>query len=164
MTKKRNNLFLFMLLCLFINVSFALNTDESEPLQIQANQADFDKQKGISTYHGNVVLLQGTTHVTGNFGVAYFDTNNQIKQATVTGKPAHYWTIPEANKPELHVFGEKIDLYPEKHIAIATGNARVEQNKDHLSGDRIVYNLTTHEVHAFSNNKNRTSILLTQKK
>lgn len=164
MANKINNYLILFLFVWFTNISLALPNDESQPLMIQAKQADYDKQKGISTYQGNVMLTQGNARATGNIGIAYFDENNQIKQATLKGNLAHYWTTPKENQSELHVWGEKIDLYPDKDIVIVTGQARVEQNHDRLTGDRIVYNLTTHEVHATSNTKQRTSMTLIQKK
>lgn len=52
---------------LFVPVmTMALPADRQQPIKISSDSVDIDNKKGVSVYHGNVVMTQGTTRITGD--------------------------------------------------------------------------------------------------
>ena len=55
------------LLCILVSqFSLALPDDRQQPIHISADNALRDEKKGITIYRGNVVLNQGSLHISAN--------------------------------------------------------------------------------------------------
>ncbi|MGE8358313.1 MAG: lipopolysaccharide transport periplasmic protein LptA, partial [Microvirgula sp.] len=65
----------------------AEQADRSKPINIEADQASLDQQKGVTVYEGNVILTQGTSKLTAaKLTVNQDKAGNQF--GTAIGNPA----------------------------------------------------------------------------
>ncbi|WP_174224086.1 lipopolysaccharide transport periplasmic protein LptA [Legionella beliardensis] len=144
---------------------FALDTDKNVTAQLAADTADLNQQAHQGTYIGNVQFDQGTTHLRATKAITKVNQHNKLTFAQALGtdkEPAHFWTQTDANKPPLHAYALKINYYPERHLIVLIGNARIEQGEDSLSAPKITYNTEKKHVISQGDNKMRTTIIFHQ--
>lgn len=135
---------LLLLNLLVSSAAFALKSDDTATVYITAESAELDRSTGVGVYRHDVKIDQGSTHITGETITTRNDANNKIEEAIVEGGPeilAHYWTLPEADKPELHAKAKIIQFYPQKQYAILIGNASITQGNNSIQGQRIEYDI-----------------------
>lgn len=148
---------------LFSLSAFALDTDKNEPLYVNADTVSIDNKTGLSTYEGNVVVNNGSTHLTAQRATVQVDKNNQIEEANVYGNDtaqAHYWTLTDLKKPEMHAYADHITLFPKKHLIYLIGHAKVNQGADSYAAPRIEYNTETQHVFSAKSNQGQTVIVI----
>ena len=158
------------LLLLLISLSlpalvFAVNADKSLPMKINADSTVYNREKGVATFLGHVVIDQGSTHVQGDKVVLHFNEQHQLKEAIVYGKPAKVQTLPNGQKAILHARAETIYYYPLKHQIVLIKNAWAEQAGNVLQGPTLTYNTETQviETSATHRDRGRTTIILQPK-
>lgn len=121
--------------------SQALPSDQNQKLFITADSADINSLTGIGVYQGNVVIDQGTTHVSGNT-VTTHSKDNQVYEVIVEGTDdnlAIYKTTTDADKPDLVATAKTIQYYPQRHYAILLQKAHVTQGENSISGEHLEY-------------------------
>ena len=137
----------FAILIFCIGSSQALDNDHFLPYNITSTSALHNSQKNITTFSGNVVVIQGTTKLTGDKAVIMHPKNsNTIKTMITTGTPAVYSTIPQSGKGRIYASADTITYYPQTHHALLVNNAVIIQEQNKLSGKRILYNTLTKTV------------------
>src|SRR5690348_4229078 len=124
----------------------AKQTDSSQPVLVKADNSVMDQDKGIATLTGHVNLDQGTMHVEGDKAVGYFDQNNQIQRAVVTGNPAHFHQTLDDNSL-VHGSASTIDYQVSDNIVILTGDAVVvHEGQGDFHGAKLTYNTDTGSI------------------
>lgn len=136
----------FLILCLscLISISYALDSDQKQPLLISSDTADLNNQTGVGIYTGNVTIDQGSTHVRGNKVTSYSE-NNKITQVIVEGDKktqARYESMVDPKKPPLIAIADTIQYFPDKNYAILLGHAYVQQGENSIAGEHLEYDLT----------------------
>ncbi|MCD6045407.1 MAG: hypothetical protein K0R48_570 [Gammaproteobacteria bacterium] len=143
MTRVKRNLFILCLSCI-ISVSYAVDSDQQQPLLIASDTADLNSQTGIGIYTGNVTIDQGSTHVRGDKVTSYSE-NNKITLVVAEGdkkKQARYENTVDPNKPPLIAIADIIKFFPQKNYAILLGHAYVQQGENSIAGEHLEYDLT----------------------
>jgi lipopolysaccharide export system protein LptA len=123
---------------------YALKEDDSAPVYVVAKSAELDRSTGRNTFRENVKIDQGSTHITGDSATTQNDATNRVEEVIIIGnskKLAHYWSLPEINKPELHARALIIKFYPEKQYVILLGSASIIQGADSIKGARLEYDI-----------------------
>lgn len=148
MSKLFINLSRKLLLTLLLG-SFALSysalssaqQDETKlPIEVTADRLVSQDQKGISVYTGNVVITQGTTQIKGD-KVTLHHPNRKISQAIILGKPATFKRFIPEEKNWVNGHAKTITYDTQKKTVLLEGDAFVNQeNKNSISGPRILYN------------------------
>lgn len=146
---------LIMLSMLIVQTCFALKSDESQPIQIEANHATADQLKMITVFSGNVVVTRGSMIVHSNTAEASQDTGG-YKTIHMVGTPV---TFSQLNDDGEKTEGQCNDFnYNTKNnLAILTGRARVKKGDNLVMGDKLTYNTQTQVYSANSNNANGVS-------
>lgn len=142
LTKASLKCLLMMALFFLHSTLFALESDKHALMQVSADTADLNQLTHFGVYKGNVEVNQGSTHLRANKAFTQSDKNNKLKFAKAFGDhaiPAHFWTETDEKKPPLHAWALEIRYFPEKHLIVLLGNARVEQGEDSLSAPKITY-------------------------
>jgi lipopolysaccharide export system protein LptA len=134
--------------------------DASFPIAIEADSAEFDNKKGTATYHGHVVMKQGTRHLSSETLIITKNTDGKIKSLLATGNPAHLSAQPNPEKPKTAGKANTIEFYPSENKFILTGSAQLTQNENLIQGSKLTYNLTTKVLVAESNRNERTTVIL----
>lgn len=132
-----------LILCAFyITPVLALDSDQKEPLHIKSDSFIYNYKSGMDVYEGNVMMDQGTTHITADKLITKKNASHKIREAIAHGnlKLAHYWTIPELNKPELHTHAKTIKFYPTENKVVFEEDVLVTQGENRFQGALVLYN------------------------
>lgn len=168
-----NNSVLFALAIslLFPLQAIALNTDSSQPMNIEADRVDIDDEKGTNIFTGNVVITRGSIRISGDKVVVYRDKQKNLDKIHSTGKPAHFQQTPD-NK-NVPVIAEAKELFFDavKEILIMRRDGKILQGGDTFTGDHIIYDSKRNKITAkqsestsgSKNNKGRVHITIQPK-
>ncbi len=133
----------------FTSQAIALSSDREKPIHITSDSADLDDAAGIATYYGNVVMTQGSTQLKGST-ITIYTSNRDIQRIVSEGgdELAHYQEDQDKNKGILNAWGETINYNLSTETVELIKQARLVQNGDTFTGDRIEYNQSKEIVNA----------------
>jgi lipopolysaccharide export system protein LptA len=101
----------------------ALKSDADQPINIRARSVAANEKTGVSTYRGNVVLIQGSLRIEADrLEVTLHDGRTDLIRAW--GKPLHMYTRTDAGeeirataaRAEYHGKARRLDLYDEVEL------------------------------------------------
>ena len=147
-TKKTLQLLLALSLCISIT-AHALPEDQDQPIYVSADQASMNEISGIAIYTGNVEIRQGTMTLQGSRVEMHRDAQGSINRIITTGAPAQFQQQASPNQPLTKAFGLRMDYSVPTQTVTITEQARVTQDADEFTGERIVYNMDKSVVDAF---------------
>ena len=141
----------FLALSLLFPISIsnvnALQSDGEQPINLTADRAELDDTKGISTYTGNVKLIQGSLTLTGDKLIVE-SADGVTEMITTFGKPGRFKQRPD-NKPEdVVATAKRIKYDPSKDRLFLDGDAVVVQGAQQFRGEHITYDMLTDKIKA----------------
>lgn len=149
----------FITLALFLTTIslqlHALPEDEDQPIHITADSASINDTTGITTYKGNVVITQGSLLIEAS-RVDMHRGDDGVDKLIAKGTPAHFRQRPKANEPYSDAWGLHMVYQVDNKKLTITQQAKVIQDKDTFTGEKIVYDLDKSIVDAFGNNNGKT--------
>lgn len=133
-------------------------SDASKPINVQADQSDFDEKSGIQTLKGNVEITQGSLTVKADsiqielkdgalFKIVGKGNPIRFQQQTDTGETMK----GQSNRIEYNMQTTQITF---------TGDARFERPGQKLTGSSISYNMSNLTFKASGDKKGRVNIVL----
>ncbi len=146
---------------LLVQSSYAMPDDKDKRVELSANFADLNQQTHQGAYEGNVQLDQGTTHLRASNANTKGNKQNKLVFAVACGDKfhqAHYWAQTDKDKPLLHAYADIMKYYPNQHLIVLIGNAKVLQGSNSFAAPKISYD-TLHQ-HIVSNSKGRVTIII----
>ncbi len=150
----RNIVFLCASL-LFTANAWGLSTDKDQPIEIEADYADLDDEKGVTIYRGNVVLTQGSVRMTGDTMTVYFK-DDELDTLIMEGKPARYRQLPDDSKIYDEAEALRMEYYELKNLIVLVDKASFKQEGLSFSGNRIEYDTEHSRVKARGSVKQQT--------
>jgi len=117
----------------------ALSTDSDQPIEIVADGAEHDDARRMTTYRGNVVIDQGSLHMTADTVVVQFDANERVMKITGTGAPGHFRQLPDGETDHRKAWANRMEYFPEQDLINLSGGARYEKDGNQVQADRLVY-------------------------
>lgn len=138
--------------------------DAQMPVHIQADRANFNHKVGLATYHGNVIVDQGSRNLRAKKLVIQRDAQNRIEVMIATGNPATFKSQSDINKPPGTGSADTIKYYPQLNKVKLLHNATLTQNGDTISSPKLTYNIVTEELQGNSTKQQRTTIVLQPKR
>ena len=117
----------------------ALSTDSEQPISILADQAEHDDATRITIYRGNVVIDQGSLHITGDTVTINFDTRDEVTKITALGAPAHFRQLPDGDTNYRKAWAKQMEYFPEQDLIMLFGDALYEKDGSRVQADRLVY-------------------------
>lgn len=135
-------LLLFPLLLCCAPASFAERADRSKPMQLEANTVSVDDVNQISTFEGNVQLLQGTLSIQADRIVVIQDKDG-YQHCTATGHLAHFRQKRDGANEYVEGYGERIEYDTRSEVAEFFGQARIKREGDDVRGEHIIYSTKT---------------------
>lgn len=126
---------------LFYTSAWGLPSDAKQPYYITADKAIYDRNQHITTYLGNVQVIQGSSQLLGDKAILYQDDKNFITHVVAYGNFAHYSTLPEPGKDRMHALARSIDYNPNSKIVWLIGDGHVSEGGEFFSGPHIWYNM-----------------------
>jgi lipopolysaccharide export system protein LptA len=122
----------------------ALSTDRDEAINIEADRAEADNARRVTTYYGDVIISQGTLKITGDTVTIEYDDQNRVTKLVSEGAPARFRQLPDG----------KSDVPMNYQVAQASrvllGKAVYGQGGDQVAADRIVYDSVKSQMKAES--------------
>ena len=131
--------FLAALLLASVTPAHALSTDSEQPISIVADAAEHDDATRITVYRGNVVIDQGSLHITGDAVTVNFDALDQVTKITSVGTPAHFRQLPDGDTGHRKAWAKQMEYFPEQDLIMLFGDARYEKDGSRVEADRLVY-------------------------
>ncbi len=140
-------------LLLAAGAAWALSTDKSQPINVQADHGDFiadanDTSSGTSVYTGHVVITQGSIVITGDKAVMRV-VNNELRSADVTGSPTTFQQQPDQGEL-IHGVSQELTYDASLNDVNLITQARMEQGLRLMTADHIHYNTDTQHMIAQS--------------
>lgn len=154
---------LLILLIFFAKISFAMPDDREKLLELSADTADLNQQSHRGEYIGSVELNQGTSHLRAASAITEGNKQNKLVMALAKGnakEQAHFWVLTALDKPPLHAYADTIQYFPDKHLIVLSGNARVVQGDNSFSAPKINYDTLKQHVLSKNDGKERTVIII----
>lgn len=127
--------------------SWGLSSDREQPMQIEADHAQMDDNKGTSIYRGNVKVTQGTLVLTGDVMTVY-DKGGEVQKVIMDGTPATYRQRPDGKDEDVHAKSLRMEYYTTPERIILLKQAEVWQSGDVLRSEKIVYDVVNDLVNA----------------
>lgn len=133
---------LLLLLLLAPSLCHAERADREKPINIDADQAQVDDAKQISTFTGSVVLIQGTMAIRADKLVVTQDKAG-FKHGTAYGHTASFRQKREGLNEYVEGYGERIEYDTRADTVDFYIQARVKRAQDEVSGEHVTYNSKT---------------------
>ena len=116
----------------------ALESDSSQPIYIEANQATYDETTGETVYIGDVQATQGGLVVNSDEMTVY-QKDAKTEKVVAVGRPVRLKQTPEGGGEELNGVAQRAEYFPETGILILLDRAVVTQGTMTTESDRIEY-------------------------
>ncbi len=121
----------------------ALESDQNQPIKIQADTAIVDEAEGIAIYTGDVTIQQGTLNVSAD-KVEIHTSGEEVLQiiATVTEtskEQAHYEQQKNIQGDMVIARADRITYLVQENRLHLTGKASLQQAKDIFRSEFLVY-------------------------
>lgn len=152
---------LLLLCCLSVPSVLALSEDRQKPLSITADQGSLDDVNRTLIYTGNVVVTQGTTEIRAERVTLVYDEKKNIDHLIAEGAPAQYREIQDRTNTEVTAKAKHMKYVPKTEYLYLTGDAKLWQGKDVLSGERVVYNAKRRLLTAEGDKKSKSRVEVT---
>ncbi len=127
--------------------AYAIDIDQSQPIEIESDSAMIDDSEGISTYRGNVIIRQGSTKLTAD-NITVFAQNRSVTQIVANGTPATFKQQDVGTDQSTSGQAEQITYKAEEAILLFSGEAKLAQATNSFSGDRIEYDIMRKAIRA----------------
>jgi lipopolysaccharide export system protein LptA len=133
--------------------AWALSTDRNEPMSIEADRVELNDSEGVSVYHGNVKVTQGTLVLTGETMTVY-NKGDKVQKVVMEGKPATYKQRPDNKDQDVRAKALRMEYFTSPEYIVLQKEAEVEQEGDVLRSERIEYDVARDKVNAGTNQPN----------
>jgi lipopolysaccharide export system protein LptA len=127
----------------------ALETDQTQPIRITADQALRDEKKGVTVYKGHVRMNQGSLQIKADRITIYHD-REEADRIIAKGKPASLQQTPDPAKGPMHASARSIEYLRSEDRVLLKGKAYIEQDGSTVTGETIEYFISKQRVKADS--------------
>ncbi|NPA12466.1 MAG: lipopolysaccharide transport periplasmic protein LptA [Aquificae bacterium] len=138
--------FIALLIAFSITYAQTKENTEKKPIVIEADTLDYDKQKQIAVYKGNVVVKKDDFVMYSDVLKLYLDENGDIKKIVAVGN-VRFKKDNRSGKSQEAVY------YKDKNYIVLKGKAMVKQDNNIIEGDEIIYYLDTEKAEVVGKNK-----------
>ena len=115
----------------------SISEDSKEPIEITANQLEFNDESGIATFEGDVLIIQGDLRLTAEFvEVVYSDDRSKI-DSMIAKFNVRLTSGPDKAKSDA------ADYDLSRGSIILTGNVSILQDGNTLVAERTEIDLDT---------------------
>lgn len=129
---------------------YPLSSDKDQPIEVEADEAELDDRNDVSIYRGNVVVRQGSIHMTGDVMTVYSKGGDELDHLVIEGNPATYKQLPDNSTVHDQAKAIRMEYYEQDNLVVLIRDALVKQDTSTLTGERIEYNTELSRVRAWS--------------
>ncbi len=127
------------------NTAWARSSDRSQPMDIDAGRQEGTLDDRAPTIlSGGVHITQGTLDIKSDRAVISL-AGGDPSRAVLTGSPVVLKQSMDDGTP-MTAHASKVDYNLQTEIVVFTGDVEIQQPRGTMSGQRVVYNLSTGRV------------------
>jgi len=127
------------LLLLFGGEVLALSSDKEQPIQVEADGMEIDEGKGVTTYSGNVLVIQGSIRLKAD-KVYVFQSAGNTDRLEAEGKPVYFQQRPDGKDEDVKGNALRIEYNTNSELLYMVGDAVLFPGDGHeLTSQRITY-------------------------
>lgn len=142
-------------LLLLAGTAAALDSDQRQPIEIQADNAMLDQARQVTVFGGNVVVQQGSIDIrAAKIEVSRSDSGQQTMLAT--GNPVRFKQQLDDGKGWVNGQASRVTYQSASGVVTLSGNAKVTRGGDVVQGNQITYNTKT-EIYTAAGHKAASS-------
>ena len=149
MTPLRINALTAVLSLLLAGTAGAMSSDRQQPLQIDADKADIDQQRGVSTYSGNVHLTRGSMKLIADEVIVKHE-GGTVHVVTAIGSPANYQQLSDKQQL-IRASAQRMEYNIDTGQLLLLKQAELHQDSNVFASERIVYDSVNDRVNAGAN-------------
>jgi lipopolysaccharide export system protein LptA len=135
-----SRLFFILGIGLLLTPSSALaeKADRDKPINLESDTVTVDDAKRVSTYEGNVVLVQGTLNIRSDKMVVTEDAEG-FQHGIAYGNPAYFHQKREGYDEYIEGWGRRIEYDSRADKVELFTDARMKKNQNEVHGNFISY-------------------------
>jgi len=141
-------------------LAYALPQDRDLPLDVTADQAEFDELAGVAKYRGSVVLVQGSLRIEAQRLTAYLN-NGAVERLVAQGEQAYFQDIPSMEQGQVTGNADTIEWLLSDESMNLVGQAVLTQAENRFSGENVTYRQSDGVIEAQGDGKQRVEMRLT---
>ncbi len=138
--------------------TLALESDQYQPMYIEADAAELDEKQLTSLYIGHVEVTQGSMHIQADEVLVHHKPDRRAEMIIAIGQPVHYRQQLEDDPEEVTGRALRIEYQADREELTLIDEAVLVQGEDRFASDRIVYNRITERVTAGSSAQGRERV------
>lgn len=139
MSEARARSLLFAVLAFAGFAAQALQGDRDQPIEIEADYAELDDNRGVTVYSGKVIVTQGSLRLWGDKLTVNYSDGQELEHAYLEGRPARFKQRPDGKDEDTKGEATDIEYHAKESLLDLIENAKLEQGGKLLTGHRITY-------------------------
>lgn len=162
---KLSTFFLACTLCFSSPLSWALDRDRQQPLEIAADQAELNEGEGFSIYSGNVIITQGTIKIEASTVKVTFNDDGIDTMLATDGHHGGLAYMIQQSEPNatgkselMEAWGESINFQVNTQYLTLLGRAKLIQQGNQFSGHQILFDMPKDSVKASGGKDKRVNM------
>ncbi|WP_462320184.1 lipopolysaccharide transport periplasmic protein LptA [Halochromatium sp.] len=136
----------------------ALESDQYQPMYIEADAAELDEKQLTSLYIGNVEVTQGSMHIQADEVLVHHKPDRRAEMIIAIGQPVRYRQQLDDDPEEVKGRALRMEYEADREELTLIDEAVLVQGEDRFASDRIVYNRITERVTAGSSAQGRERV------
>ena len=125
----------------------AADADRKRPIYLEADRVEIDDESSISTYSGDVRIVQGSMELNASKVVLYLEKREPTRYVA-TGAPARFTERPEDADEDLIATAPTIEYRVREDELHLLGGGEVNQGPNTFTGETIVYLVNQNQIRA----------------
>jgi len=126
----------------------ALDSDQQQPLYLEADNAEMDEAKRLSLYTGKVIVRQGSLEIHADQVTIHHAEDKRPKLIIAVGQPTTYKQAVEGQEKPVEAEALRMEYQADKDEITLIDQAVVFQGTDTFRSDRIIYDRINARVKA----------------
>ena len=137
----------------------AAEADRKRPIYLEADRVEIDDESGISTYSGDVRIVQGSMELNASKVVLYLE-KRETTRYVATGTPARFKERPEDADDDLVATAPTIEYRVRVDELHLLGGGEVSQGPNTFTGETIVYLVNQNQIRATGGSGSRVTMTI----
>lgn len=120
--------------------AWALPSDYEQAIRFNSKESHVDDKQGITTFKGDVVVIQGSIKITGDTVTMTRNPGGEVNVITAIGDRAYFEQLQKIGDPKpLQAYAITIQYNALKNQILLIDKAKVINQDNTIEGEKIVY-------------------------
>ncbi|MBL4743883.1 MAG: lipopolysaccharide transport periplasmic protein LptA [Cycloclasticus sp.] len=138
MKSTKLNILITLVLITFASPIWALSSDKSKAVEVEADSFNLDDAKKVTVYSGNVIITQGSMEILAD-KVTIYGSSGSTDKVIAIGNPVKFKQQPDGDQGLIRGKAQRFEYLVSKDTLILLNKATLWQSGNTFESDRIVY-------------------------